>query len=64
MPPLPRRKKESLVLVKVAFPEKELRRQIKDAGGLWNSDKQAWEIRYDHAIALGIETRIVETESY
>lgn len=59
-PPLPRQKKESLVLVKVAFPERELRRQIKDAGGTWNPDKQAWEIRYDHAIALGLETRILK----
>jgi len=56
----PRRKKERLIFLKVAFPEKELRRQIKDAGGAWNPDQQAWEMRYDHAIALGLETRIVE----
>jgi hypothetical protein len=62
-PSPPRKKKESLVFVKVAFPERDLRRRIKDASGLWNPDKQAWEVRYDHAIALGLETRIVEAES-
>jgi len=33
-PPPPRRRKENLVFVKVAFPERELRRQIKDVGGV------------------------------
>ena len=62
-PSLPRSRNESLVLVKVAFPERELRRQIKAVGGVWNPDKQAWEMQYDHAMALGLETRIVGTES-
>ena len=62
-PSPPRKNKERLVFVKVVFPERELRRQIKDAGGRWNPDKQALEVRYDHAIALGLETRIVERES-
>jgi hypothetical protein len=62
-PPSPQRRKESLVLVKVAFPERELRQQIKAPGGLWNPDKQAWEIRYDHAIALGLKNRIMEEGS-
>ena len=58
--PPPRRRKESLVFVKVAFPERELRRQIKAVGGVWNPDKQAWEIRYDRAIALGLTPRIMD----
>ena len=62
-PPSPKRRKGSLVLVKVAFPERELRQQIKAVGGLWNPDKQAWEIRYDHAIALGLKNRIMEEGS-
>ena len=61
-PPLQRRK-ESLVFVKVAFSERDLRQQIKAAGGLWNPDKQAWELRYEHALTLGLEPRIVEKES-
>jgi len=59
-PPPPRRRKESRVFVKVAFPERELRRQIKDVGGVWNPDKQAWEIRYDRAVALGLTPRIMD----
>jgi len=59
-PPPPRWRKESLVFVKVAFPERELRRQIKAVGGVWNLDKQAWEIRYDRAIALGLTPRIMD----
>ena len=62
-PPPPRKNKARLVCVKVAFSERELRRQIEAAGAVWNPDKQAWEIRYDHAIALGLETRIVERDS-
>jgi hypothetical protein len=56
----PQRRKESLVFVKVGFPERELRRQIKDVGGVWNPDKQAWGIRYDHAVALGLTSRIMD----
>lgn len=62
-PPLPRRKQESIVLIKVAFQERELRQQIKEGGGIWNPDQQAWEVRYDRAIALGLKTRIVEAAS-
>ncbi len=48
------------VLVKVAFSEKTLRQQVKEAGGVWNADAQAWELRYDRALALGLKARIVE----
>ena len=59
--PLPPQKaRESLVLVRVALPEREIRRQVKGAGGIWKPDKQAWEVRYDHAVALGLAKRIVE----
>ena len=60
----PQRKKESLVLVKVAFQERALRGQIKEAGGVWNPAKQAWEMRYGCALALGLTRRIVDDASY
>ena len=41
-PPPPRRTDDSVVLVKVAFSERGLRRHVKEAGGVWNPDKQAW----------------------
>src|SRR6266851_9374930 len=52
-PPSLRRTKGSIVLVRVAVQEIEMRRQVKGAGGVWNPDKQAWEVRYDVAVALG-----------
>ena len=58
-PPLPRRRNESIVSVKVAFQEKALRQRIKEEGGTWNPDIQAWELRYDRAVALGVEARII-----
>jgi hypothetical protein len=61
--PLSRKEKGGVVLVKVAFQERELRRQIKEEGGVWNPDKQAWEMRYDHVIALGLTQRIVDEAS-
>jgi hypothetical protein len=63
MPPLPQRKKESIVLVKVAFHERELRQQIKEGGGIWTPDKQAWAMRYDRAVTLGLTNRIVDEVS-
>ena len=59
-PLVPRRKSDSLVMVKVAFSEKALRRQIKEVGGVWNPDTQAWELPYGHAVALALTDRIVE----
>jgi len=59
-PPSLRRTKGSIVLVRVAVQEIEIRRQVKGAGGVWNPDKQAWEVRCDHAVALGVTDRILE----
>ena len=62
-PPPPRRTEESVVLVKVVFSERVLRQQVKEAGGVWNLDKQAWELRYDRAITLGLGKQIIEEAS-
>jgi len=59
-PPPPQNRKERLVFVKVAFPERELRQQIKDRGGVWHPDRQAWEIRFDRAVELGLTSRIMD----
>ncbi len=63
-PPPPRRTAESVVLVKVVFSERVLRQQVKGAGGVWNPDKQAWALRYERAMALGLRERIIEEASY
>ena len=62
-PPPPRRTDESVAWVKVVFSERGLRQQVKEAGGVWNPDQQARELRYDRAIALGLRERILEEAS-
>lgn len=54
-----RNRAESVALVKVAFFERELRQQVKDAGGVWNPDQHAWALRYDQVLNLGLQARIV-----
>jgi hypothetical protein len=63
MPPLPQQAQESLVRVRVALPEREIRRQANGAGGIRQPAQQAWEVRYDRAIALGLAKRIMEDSS-
>ena len=62
-PPPPRQTEASIVLVKIMFAERVLRQHVKEAGGVWNQDKQAWELRYDRALALGLKERIIEDTS-
>ena len=61
--PPPRRRKERRVFIRVAFPERAIRRQIKEAGGISHPDKQAWEVRYERAVTLGLTNRIGEDAS-
>ena len=62
-PLLPRRTETSVVLVKGGFAEEGLRQHVKEAGGIWNPDKQAWALRYERALALGLRERIIEEAS-
>ena len=62
-PPPLRRTADSVVLVKVGFAERELRPHAKEAGGVWHPAKQAWELRYARALALGLRARILEEAS-
>jgi hypothetical protein len=50
--------------VKVVFSRRGLRQQVKEAGGIWNPNKQAWQLRYDRAIALELKERIIEDPSW
>jgi len=51
--------KQAMVLVKVAWGEKEISFKVKDAGGVWDKGKQAWELAYEKVVELGLEDRIV-----
>lgn len=50
----------TIVEIRVAYAEKSLQREIRQAGGLWNPTQRVWEIRYDRAIELGLRDRIVK----
>lgn len=51
---------DTLVRVRVGLPEVEVRHQVKRAGGRWDPKRRVWELRYDRAVELGLEERIVE----
>lgn len=51
---------KAVVLVKVAWGEKEIAYKVKNAGGVWNKGKQAWELAYEKVVELEIEDRIVK----
>ena len=59
-PPRPRIAHDQIIALRVAFAEVAVRERVKQAGGMWNPDRKVWEIRYDHAVALGLDTRIVD----
>jgi len=48
-----------IVGVKVELQEVNLQKQIRQAGGKWNRQLRLWEIRYDQAVALSLQARIV-----
>lgn len=49
----------ALVLVRVAWGEKEMGIKVKNAGGKWNTARKAWELTYDKVVELGLENRVV-----
>jgi hypothetical protein len=44
--------------VQVALSEIALQRRIKQAGGKWNPARRLWEMRYEQAVLLKLESRI------
>ena len=59
-PPHPPVTNDRIVAVRVAFAEVALRTRVKQVGGQWNPERKLWEIRHDHAVALGLAARIVD----
>jgi hypothetical protein len=51
------------VQIRVAASEREVRLQVKQAGGIWNPQLQVWELRQDQVSALGLASRIVGGKS-
>jgi hypothetical protein len=48
-----------LVAVQVAAQERDIRQQVKAAGGKWNPKAVVWELSYGKVVALGLTDRIV-----
>ena len=62
-PPRPRFTREQIVGLRVAFADVAVRDRVKQAGGTWNPERRVWQLRYDRAVALGLDGRIVEPAS-
>jgi len=59
-PPRPRFAHDQIVGLRVAFADVALRDRVKQAGGTWNPKRRVWQLRYDHVVALGLTSRIVD----
>lgn len=46
------------VYVRVSFQESELRERVKAAGGRWDKERKAWELRFERVVRLGLKHRI------
>lgn len=55
----PRLRPETIVYLRVAWGEAQIAAKIRRAGGEWNRPKQYWELRYEAALKLGLEGRII-----
>jgi len=51
-----------MVLVRVAYNEADLRRQVKAQGGQWLNSKQRWRMPYRVAQELGLSDRVEDDQ--
>lgn len=50
------------VWVRVGFGETDLRRQIKEAGGIWDAERRLWRLSGQQAKLLKLQKRIVKDD--
>jgi hypothetical protein len=58
-PPQSKWPADTLVALQVGAQEREVRQQVKAAGGKWNPRQLVWELTYEQVQTLGITDRIV-----
>jgi hypothetical protein len=58
-PPTLIRQDDTIVALQVTAREREVRQQVKAAGGKWNPRELVWELPYGQVVALGLTGRIV-----
>ena len=51
---------DQIVGLRVAFADMAVRTRVEQAGGTWNPGRRVWQLRYDRAVALGLNSRIVD----
>jgi len=58
--PIPRQiPVDKIMRLRIKYGEFTLREQVKAAGGKWNG--QAWELRYQEVVRLGLVERIIDS---
>ena len=57
---VPRRDPHDMVGVRIAYSETALRERIKSAGGIWRPRQRLWEIDWNTARELQLQTRVVD----
>jgi len=62
-PPSSQWSTETVVAIRVAAQEREVRQQVKSTGGKWNLREVVWELPYGQVVALGLTERIVRTRA-
>ncbi|GAK60035.1 hypothetical protein U27_07022 [Candidatus Vecturithrix granuli] len=50
---------DEIVGVRVERHERNVQKQVKQAGGLWNQHRKVWELRYDRVVELEMQDRMV-----
>ena len=58
-PPTLIRQDDTIEALQVTAWEREVRQQVKAAGGKWNPRELVWELPYGQVVALGLTGRIV-----
>lgn len=53
---------DAIVGVRVLVDEIDLRSGVKRAGGVWDSAKKVWLLRYEQVVALGLVERLVDED--
>lgn len=53
----------TLVKVKLRYDERLLRQKIKQAGGHYDGRTRTWRLRYDRAVKLGLQARLIGRKS-
>lgn len=54
------RERQQVVAIAIAWKEKELRKRIKQVGARWSQLKKVWLMKYNTAVVLGLQDRIIE----